>query len=215
MENQNLSSRIKNFRIQKGFSQEALAEHSGLSVRTIQRMENNDSMPNADSLKKVAEALKIPIEKLSKNTKSLSDLQYLKALNLSALSSLIFVFWFGTTFPVFLILSCFIPAIMWVWKKDQIEGIDALSKKIINIQLTWTIFAFLANFFINDILFKFLLPPLMQFLKFDSYDSSLDINNNYIWGGIILLNVFLILINTFKVHSKEKLRSFLKINFIK
>ncbi|WBL27185.1 helix-turn-helix domain-containing protein [Zunongwangia sp. HGR-M22] len=62
MENQNLSSHIKNFRIQKGFSQEALAEHSGLSVRTIQRMEKNDSMPNADSLKKVAEVLKIPIE---------------------------------------------------------------------------------------------------------------------------------------------------------
>ncbi|WBL27184.1 DUF4870 domain-containing protein [Zunongwangia sp. HGR-M22] len=147
--------------------------------------------------------------------KSLSDQQYLKALNLSSLSSLIFVFWFGTTLPVVLILSCFIPAIMWVWKKDQIEGIDALSKTIINIQLTWTIFVFLAYFFINDILFKFLLSPLMQFLKFDSYDSNLAINNNYIWGGIILLNIFLILINTFKVHSKEKLRSFLKINFIK
>ena len=53
MENQNLSNRIKNFRILKGFSQEALAEHSGLSVRTIQRMENNDRIPNADSLKKV------------------------------------------------------------------------------------------------------------------------------------------------------------------
>ncbi|HAJ82629.1 MAG TPA: DNA-binding protein, partial [Zunongwangia profunda] len=86
MENQNLSNRIKNFRILKGFSQEALAEHSGLSVRTIQRMENNDRIPNADSLKKVAEALGISIEELSKNTKSLSDLQYLKALNLSALS---------------------------------------------------------------------------------------------------------------------------------
>ena len=61
MENQNLSNRIKNFRILKGFSQEALAEHSGLSVRTIQRMENNDRIPNADSLKKVAEALGFPL----------------------------------------------------------------------------------------------------------------------------------------------------------
>lgn len=214
MENQNLSNRIKNFRILKGFSQEALAEHSGLSVRTIQRMENNDRIPNADSLKKVAEALGISIEELSKNTKSLSDLQYLKALNLSALSSLIFALWLGTTSPIVLICSCFIPAIMWVWKKDQIEGIDKLSKTIINIQFTWTIIAFAIPLFINMIFIPFILQPMIQMLNI-AIENLRDINNNYIWSGIILLNVFLVLINTFRVHSKKKLRHIIKINFIR
>ena len=214
MENQNLSNRIKNFRILKGFSQETLAEHSGLSVRTIQRMENSDSLPNADSLKKVAEALGISIEELSKNTKSLSDLQYLKALNLSALSSLIFALWLATTSPIVLICSCFIPSIMWVWKKDQIEGIDKLSKTIINIQLTWTIFAFAIPLFINLIFIPFILRPIMLMLNM-GIENLRDINSNYIWGSIILLNVFLILINTFRVHSKEKLRFVIKINFIR
>jgi len=215
MENQNLSNRIKNFRIQKGFSQETLAEHSGLSVRTIQRMENSDSMPNADSLKKVAVAFGISIEELSKSTRAIYDLQYLKALNLSALSTLIFAFWWESTNPIILILSCFVPAIMWVWKEDQIEGIDTISKTIINTQLTWGIFAFALTTFIYMVFTPHILPLINRLFQSNIESFHTPYSNNYILGSIIVLNVFLVLSNTFRIHSKQKLRSFIKINIIR
>ncbi|MCL6217354.1 helix-turn-helix domain-containing protein [Zunongwangia pacifica] len=215
MENQNLLNRIKNFRIQKGFSQETLAEHSGLSVRTIQRMENSDSMPNADSLKKVSVAFGISIEELSKNTRAIYDLQYLKALNLSALSTLIFAFWWGSTNPIILILSCFVPAIMWVWKKDQIEGIDTISKTIINTKLTWGIFAFALTTFIYMVFTPHILPLINRLFQSNIESFHTPYSNNYILGSIIVLNAFLVLSNTFRIHSKQKLRSFIKINIIR
>lgn len=42
---------IKQLRIKKCYSQEQLAEHTGLSVRTIQRIEKGDSVPRGHSLK--------------------------------------------------------------------------------------------------------------------------------------------------------------------
>ncbi len=42
MKNSKLSERITELRNRKGFSQEVLAEESGLSLRTIQRIENED-----------------------------------------------------------------------------------------------------------------------------------------------------------------------------
>ena len=40
-----LGLRIKELRKQKGMSQEFLSEESGLSLRTIQRIENGESSP--------------------------------------------------------------------------------------------------------------------------------------------------------------------------
>ena len=64
------------------------------------------------------------------------------------------------------------------------------------------------------IFIPFILQPMIQMLNI-AIENLRDINNNYIWSGIILLNVFLVLINTFRVHSKKKLRHIIKINFIR
>jgi transcriptional regulator with XRE-family HTH domain len=53
----NLSQRVKGLRNQTGMTQESLAENSGLSLRTIQRIENNETSPRGDSLKRLAIAL--------------------------------------------------------------------------------------------------------------------------------------------------------------
>lgn len=58
MKDLNVSQRVKALRNQKGMTQEALAENSGLSLRTIQRIENNETQPRGDSLKRLAIALK-------------------------------------------------------------------------------------------------------------------------------------------------------------
>ena len=50
-------TKIKDLRKRRGLSQEELAEKSGLSLRTIQRIENGETDPRGDSLRRLAAAL--------------------------------------------------------------------------------------------------------------------------------------------------------------
>jgi len=50
------SNKVKSLRLEKSWSQEQLSERSGLSLRTIQRIENGSSI-SAESLRLIAEAL--------------------------------------------------------------------------------------------------------------------------------------------------------------
>ena len=56
---------IKEVRKQKGLTQLDLSEHSNLSVRTIQRIENNEVEPSFYSLKSIGEILKINLQEIS------------------------------------------------------------------------------------------------------------------------------------------------------
>ncbi|NVK53507.1 MAG: helix-turn-helix transcriptional regulator [Flavobacteriaceae bacterium] len=60
MKKQNLSSVIKKTRIEKNLSQEELSEISNLSLRTVQRIENNDTTPRGDTLNRLTKALNLP-----------------------------------------------------------------------------------------------------------------------------------------------------------
>ena len=51
----NLNRQIKNLRLKKGYTQFDLSEKSGLSLRTIQRVENNEVKPSLYSLKKIGD----------------------------------------------------------------------------------------------------------------------------------------------------------------
>jgi transcriptional regulator with XRE-family HTH domain len=51
------AKRIKELRIRKGLSQEKLAELSGLSIRTIQRIENAETEARGDSLIRLSKSL--------------------------------------------------------------------------------------------------------------------------------------------------------------
>lgn len=52
-----LGTRIKDLRKKKGFTQIELSQQTGLSLRTIQRIENNKNKPSVYSLRKIGEAL--------------------------------------------------------------------------------------------------------------------------------------------------------------
>ena len=47
-----LGTKIKSLRIEKGFTQIELSEKTGLTERTIQRIENHEVEPSKHSLKK-------------------------------------------------------------------------------------------------------------------------------------------------------------------
>ena len=72
----NLAQRVKELRNRKGISQEILAEESGLSLRTIQRIENNETVPRGDTLKRLAIALDTSPDEII-DWKILEDQNYL------------------------------------------------------------------------------------------------------------------------------------------
>jgi len=64
MSTNNLAKRIKELRTQRAMSQEFLAEESRVSLRTIQRIENKESKPTGETIKRIAVALDVSINEL-------------------------------------------------------------------------------------------------------------------------------------------------------
>ena len=56
-----IGKRIKEIRISQGLTQDELSEKSGIAVRTIQRIENNQVTPSIYSIKAIGEALDVDI----------------------------------------------------------------------------------------------------------------------------------------------------------
>jgi transcriptional regulator with XRE-family HTH domain len=127
-----ISEKLKQARTQKGFSQEKLATESGLSLRTVQRVENAETDPQGDTLMRLARALDMtPDDLLEWDQKE--DTAYLAIMNISALSFLLFP-----------LLGVILPLILWVTKKDEIKRVGHVGKQIINFQITWVIVFFAA-----------------------------------------------------------------------
>ncbi len=131
MNDLNLSQRVKDLRNQRGMTQELLAENSGLSLRTIQRIENNETVPRGDSLKRLAFALNTTPDEII-DWKMQEDKGYLTLMSLSALGFLFFP-----------ILGIIIPLIFWVLKKDKLKNVNELGKSILNFEITWSVLFFL------------------------------------------------------------------------
>ncbi|MEL7001775.1 MAG: helix-turn-helix transcriptional regulator [Bacteroidota bacterium] len=64
METQDLAKRVKELRAIRGMSQEYLGEEARVSLRTIQRIENNESEPTGETIKRIANALEVPLNEL-------------------------------------------------------------------------------------------------------------------------------------------------------
>lgn len=131
MNEKKLAEKLKNRRVQKGFSQELLAENSGISLRTIQRIENGESIPRGDTLIRIANSLDVSVsEFLDQNLTE--DNTFLLNLNSSVL-----------TFLLFPVLGIIVPLILWISKKDQIHRARETGIEILNFQITWNIILFL------------------------------------------------------------------------
>ncbi|OIQ17636.1 MAG: hypothetical protein BM557_08065 [Flavobacterium sp. MedPE-SWcel] len=59
-----LAKRLKELRGLRGMSQEYLAEESKVSLRTIQRIENEESSPTGETIKRIALALDVELNEL-------------------------------------------------------------------------------------------------------------------------------------------------------
>lgn len=173
-----LSYRVKELRSRKGLSQEQLAEISSLSLRTIQRIENDETIPRGDTLTRLAVALQVLPDELI-DWKILEDKNVLLLLNLSQLS-----------FLAFPLLGIILPLVIWVVKKDKVRHVNEVGKAILNFQITWTIllFSLYASWIISmfthlEIRISFLQPVITV-------------------GAFYIYNVISILINTLRSHRR-------------
>ena len=191
MDKNQLAKRIKELRIQRGMSQEFLAEESGLSLRTIQRIENGQSNPTGESLKRLANALQvIPSELIDWAIKE--DTKYLTFLNLSAL-----------TFLFFPLLGILLPFILWTAKKDQIKNINVVGKSLINFQITWT-------------LLLFFIPIVMYVIARIDIVENISLREFFITIILLyLINLILILFNTLRINNGKNVIYLPQINFLK
>lgn len=130
-----LSERIRQRRMQKGYSQEYLADSAQVSIRTLQRIEAGQTEPRGHTLIALADALDVAIEDLMDFTKK-NDRSILHLINLSALSY--FLLPLG---------NIILPLIIWILYKDKVEGVGRFGKRQVFIQAGWTILIFLSYVF--------------------------------------------------------------------
>lgn len=186
-----LTTKLKALRHQKGMSQEALAEASGLSLRTIQRIENGITNPTGDSLKRLANALNVnPDELIDWAIKE--DNSYLVYLNLSTL-----------TFLFFPLLGIIVPFILWTSKKDKIKNINALGRDLINFEITWTILLFFIPFSM------FILSKVGIL---DSFSLSALFATTVI---MYVINLLFILLNTFRISNEKDAKYYPRLKFLR
>ena len=186
-----LGLRIKELRKQKGMSQEFLAEESGLSLRTIQRIENGETNPTGESLKRLSNALNVnPDELIDWSLKE--DKRYLTFLNLSAL-----------TFLFFPLLGILIPFILWTSRKGKIKNINKLGKDLINFEITWTLLLF-------SIPFLWFLFSKIEILE------SFTLSRIFIIIGVMyFINLIIILLNTLRISNGNDIIYNPKIKFLR
>lgn len=144
------ANRIIAARKSKGFSQEVLAERSGVSLRTIQRVEQGDTTPRGHTVLALAVALDVPLEVLQNEPETMrepelgsaaeaptllpvlrSDPQFLQLLNLSALSLLLFPF-----------LNIVVPLLLWRARRHDTEHVAEIGRRVLGFQILWQVGCF-------------------------------------------------------------------------
>ncbi|PID69063.1 MAG: DNA-binding protein [Flavobacteriia bacterium] len=159
-----IGEKIRDIRKKKGLSQEELAESAHVNLRTIQRIEKNESEPRGKTLNSICEALGIHSEDILDYGKK-TDKNYLIIFHLSVIAFL--------AIPVGNII---LPLILWMNKKDQIIGLKEVGVNLLNFQIIWSIITFLSI-------------TTFAFLKIIHYGSYPILF--YIFIGLYALNIIL------------------------
>ncbi|KAF2338797.1 helix-turn-helix domain-containing protein [Flavobacterium ginsenosidimutans] len=179
-----MKNNVKFLREEKNLTQNELAEKSGLSLRTIQRIEAGNILKGF-TLKTIAEALETDSENLIIKKENI-EIERAKIINLSVLSGLIIPFG-----------SIIFPLILTYKTKDSIN--KELGKQIVSVQivlsLVLSILMIASPFLQNAITLKFplFIVPLIAFL---------------------CLKLLIVILNGISLNQKQELVIKLKNNFL-
>lgn len=199
MQNRELASKVKQLRKRKGYSQEYLAEESGISLRTVQRIEKGENTPRGDTLKRLAGSLDVSPDEII-DWELQDDHNYLKNTQLSALGFLIFP-----------LLGIIIPLAMWLAKKDKITSINSTTKSLINFEITWNLLVLVA----------FLFLPVYTSLKIHlTHVVVAPADELYLIRNLLILllyglNVALIIRNSIQIRKGKRRLFYPSIAFLK
>ncbi len=205
MKNSELAKKIKELRNRKGFSQEELSEQAGLSLRTIQRVENGETEPRSDSLKRIAAAFDVAPDEIL-DWAVYEDKGFLISLSLSALG-----------FMIFPILGILIPLIIWISKKDKIKDINNIAKDILNFQIAWTILFFIGYIFlVAYTTMAFSAADKMESIDFavEMFTSRLNVYIIFVMV-MYLYNLVFIIVNSVRINKEKVVKYFPKLRFIR
>ena len=117
MKQPDLGITIAELRVQKGFTQEKLAEYCEVSSRTIQRIENGEVEPRAFTLNNLSNILEFDFN----GKDDQADTTWLTALHLSC------------ALPIGMVI---IPLFIWSRKKKQNYKINQQGRAVLNFQIT-------------------------------------------------------------------------------
>lgn len=176
---ESIGQRIKDIRLKSGLSQDDLADASELSSRTIQRIENGETVPRGDSLKRISKALNVDVESLYITDIKKTDESALKidkwvilGINLAAFGYLISPI-LGVLFPLFL----------WAIFKHRTIDANEVGKRIMKFELVWCFLLFLVYLYIFSLKFFHLNLPVPQNQKL----LTIVILTLYILNGLIIV----------------------------
>lgn len=167
---------LKALREQQHLTQEELSEASGISIRTIQRIEAGQS-PKGHTAKALAKALDIDLASYQNTESSLEEKDYstIKLINLSS------------AFVVFIpLMNIILPLAIIHFRKQH----NTLTKQIVSLQILWTVISTLIFF-------------LTGFLKV-SLSLSRWVTL-WVTLTMIVINVIVILINAASIDRNKRL----------
>jgi len=178
-------NKVKILREQKNLTQNELAEKSGISLRTIQRIESGSPLKGF-SLSAISRALETEPENLFFSPEKKTDTERAKLINFSALAGLVIPFG-GIIFP--LVLT----------SKTKDHGNKILGKNIVSIQIILT--AVLS--------FSLIIIPFVQ--KYFSIKTPLFIYAVIIF---LILKLMVVIINGISLNKNNDLYIKLKTSFL-
>jgi len=196
MEKSILAAKIKELRLAKGYSQEYLAETAQLSLRTVQRIENGETIPRGHTLNRLAKAMDISIAELTGSASAaVNNNGYIALINLSALAFLVII-----KFPF---ISFIAPLLLWLYKRDQFEDVNEQGKTILNFQITWSIITTICFILI----FAGMIHGISRLMPFRS-GMGLGLSEIILIGIMFIMgfNVLMVLINTVLILTNREMK---------
>ncbi|WP_228237291.1 serine hydrolase [Allomuricauda sp. M10] len=136
MNNTSIGERLKYQRKIKGYSQEELSGRTNVTVRTIQRIENEEVSPHLNTVKLLAAALEVEVSDLLPLDDPREETIKKKWLLLIHATPLLGIF-----IPLLNVLA---PLFLWIHKKDDNPIYNEHGIKVINFQITALLLAVLS-----------------------------------------------------------------------
>lgn len=196
-----LGHKVVSARKSKGLTQEQLAERATITVRTVQRIENDESIPRDYTLKAIAGALNMPFEEfipVRSCTRSCHEAilvqdtepaersessHFLQLLNLSAFSYLVVPF-----------VHFLIPIFLLKKKKQKDDSLQTTGERIIRQQIYWTVSTHLLM----------LLTLIYNLVLANWIGNSYILSYVWIFAGMYILNAFIIGTTALRIRNHHR-----------